>query len=154
MNNSGVERTHDFPADKAKGHIVIGGSIKRAQRNYLAYAKGGGDMYATARDILKWDQALYRDQYLSHESKKLLFDGDPEIYGGYGYGFKVKFYNRGDNKSGKLVRHGGSMYGYVSNVHRYLDDKLTIIILGNIRPYPTMEITTKIEGMFLDSARN
>lgn len=150
MNNSGVERTFEFPKDKAKGYIVENGAFHKAERNYMAYAKGGGDIYASAEDLLKWDQALYKNEYVSAESKRLLFDGNPTVFDGYGYGFKVKPYDRPNSKErGKLVRHGGSMYGYICNVHRYLDDKMTIIVLGNIRPYPIMEITVGIERLML-----
>lgn len=152
MLNSGVERTNDFPKDKAKGYIIEGKNIEKAERNYMAYAKGGGDIYATVGDLYKWDQALYGNKYVSEVSKQLLFDGSPEEYGGYGYGFKIKPYTRNSSgkTEGKLVRHGGSMYGYIANVHRYVDDNLTIIVLGNYRPFPIMEITVAIEKMVLN----
>ena len=56
------------------------------------------------------------------------------------------------DSEGKLVRHGGSMYGFICNIHRYIDDQVTIIILGNVRPYPVMEITKKIEKILLDNS--
>lgn len=147
MTSSGIERTSLIAKDKALGYDLENSIMKRAAANYMAYAKGGGNIYSTVKDILKWDKALYRDNLVSEESKNLMFDGRPGEYGSYGYGFKIKEYIRNvkGDKKGKLVRHGGSMYGYICNVHRYLDDKVTIIILGNMRPYPTMEITQKIE---------
>ena len=147
MTQSGLERTHEFPADKAQGYDVRGEYLIKSERNYMGYAKGGGDMYSNLMDLFKWDQALYQDALVSKKGKALLFDGDPNIYDGYGYGFKIKQYQRNstDKPQGKLVRHGGSMYGYSCNVHRYLDDQVTIIVLGNIRPYPVMEITLAIE---------
>ena len=149
MGSTGIERTYKFPSDKAKGHQVENGEIIPTQRNFMAYAKGGGDMYTNVFDLLKWDQALYLDKFVSKESKTKLFDGTPSIYGGYGYGFKIKYYKRHSNSKpkGKLVRHGGSMYGYICNLHRYIDDGITIIVLGNIRPYPIMEITEGIESI-------
>ncbi len=33
-----------------------------------------------------------------------------------------------------------------------MDDQVTIIVLGNIRPYPVMEITEKIEKILLDNS--
>lgn len=151
MTDSGVERSNDLSWKKARGYEVKDRKLFPASRNYMGYALGSGDMYATARDLLKWDQALYGNVYLSESAKQELFNGHPEQFGGYGYGFKVKHYLRRDGSQGKLVRHGGSMRGFVSNVHRYLDDQLTIIVLGNIRPYPIMEITTAIEQLVLSS---
>jgi CubicO group peptidase (beta-lactamase class C family) len=147
MYNSGIERTHEIAMDKALGYTVNEDKYIKAEDNYMSYAMGGGDIYTTALDILRWDKALYSNHLVKDLSKQLLFDGKPDEFGSYGYGFKVKPYSRSseDKKQGKLVRHGGSMYGYICNIHRYLDDKVLIVILGNIRPYPTMEITVTIE---------
>jgi len=149
MSNTGIERTNDQVLNKASGHDVVEGEFILATPNYMAYAKGGGDMYSTIGDLFKWDQALYSDCLLSDESKELLFDGKVGEYGSYGYGFKVKKYQRNNASmpSGKLVRHGGSMYGYSCNIHRYLDDEVLIVVLGNIRPYPVMDITMEIESL-------
>lgn len=149
MDHSGIQRTNDQIDHRATGYVIEGGTLLPATKNHLAYAMGGGDMYATALDLLKWDQGLYAEKILGQKSIDLLFDGQPSEFGGYGYGFKIKEYTRGANKIGKLVRHGGSMYGFVCNIHRYLDDQVTIILLGNIRPYPVMEITTAIEKILL-----
>lgn len=150
MVDSGLERTYNYPQDKAKGYDVFDGKLVKSERNYMAYAKGGGDIYTTALDLLKWDMALYSEKLVSNDSKDLLFDGTLEDYGGYGYGFKIKYYNRHSNSKGKIVRHGGSMYGYICNINRYLDDQVTIIILGNIRPFPIMEINDAIEVKLYD----
>ena len=152
MNDSGIERTHDIAKDKALGYELKENEFVKANDNYMSYAMGGGDIYSTALDILKWDSALYTNTLVNNTSKQLLFDGKPNEFGTYGYGFKVKEYTRSSSKKplGKLVRHGGSMYGYICNIHRYLDDKVTIIVLGNMRPYPTMEITVAIEKILFE----
>lgn len=147
MHDSGIERTYEIAKDKALGYNLTEGQFVRAEDNYMSYAMGGGDIYSTALDLLTWDTALYTNSLVDSTSKELLFDGKPNEFGSYGYGFKVKEYARSSDssKTGKLVRHGGSMYGYICNIHRYLDDEVTIIVLGNMRPYPTMEITVEIE---------
>tara|TARA_R110002012_G_scaffold72738_1_gene185769 strand:- start:11657 stop:12766 length:1110 start_codon:yes stop_codon:yes gene_type:complete len=149
MSHTGVERTGSKSMNKALGHDMVSGKFIRADENYMAYAKGGGDMYSTVKDLFKWDRALYSNVLVDANSKQQLFDGAPDTFGGYGYGFKVKPYDRNEGKEsqGKLVRHGGSMYGYICNIHRYLDDEVLIVVLGNIRPYPTMEITVAIEDV-------
>ncbi len=151
MNNSGIERTHEIAKDKALGYDLRENEFVKADTNYMSYAMGGGDIYSTTLDILKWDSALYTTTLINDTSKQLLFEGNPNEFGTYGYGFKVKEYTRSSSKSsiGKLVRHGGSMYGYICNIHRYLEDEVTIIVLGNMRPYPTMEITLAIEKKLL-----
>jgi CubicO group peptidase (beta-lactamase class C family) len=149
MHHSGIERTNEIAKDKALGYDVTNGEFVKSDDNFVSYAKGGGDIYATALGILKWDSALYLNTLVNDKSKQLLYNGSPNTYGTYGYGFKVKTYNRSSSNktTGKLVRHGGSMYGYICNIHRYLDDEVLIVVLGNIRPYPTMEITVSIEKL-------
>lgn len=151
MHHSGLERTTEIPDGKATGHEVKDEQFLEAGKNYMGYALGSGDIYTTAEDLLLLDQALYASSFLSEESKKLLFDGRPEEFGGYGYGFRVKAYSRpsAERPGGKLVRHGGTMIGYTCNMSRYLDDQLTIIILGNIRPFPVMEINDAIAEIIL-----
>jgi CubicO group peptidase (beta-lactamase class C family) len=152
MNQSGIQRTNDLIAHRATGYEIEDGKLSPSLKNHLAYAMGGGDIYSTVLDLLKWDQGLYGKDLLNQKSLDLLFDGTPDQYGGYGYGFKIKPYKRNSEAEGKIVRHGGSMYGFICNIHRYIDDQVTIIILGNVRPYPVMEITEKIEKILLDNS--
>jgi len=152
MNQSGIQRTNDLIAHRATGYEMEDGKLSPSAKNHLAYAMGGGDIYSTVLDLLKWDQGLYGKGLLNQKSLDLLFDGTPGQYEGYGYGFKIKPYKRNSEAEGKLVRHGGSMYGFICNIHRYIDDQVTIIILGNVRPYPVMEITEKIEKILLDNS--
>ena len=52
--------------------------------------------------------------------------------------------------TGTLVRHGGSMDGFLSNLHRYLDDDLTVIVLGNQRPFDIRALTRQLKTLALD----
>lgn len=151
MKNSGLERTTEVPDGIAAGHEVKDEQFLEAGKNYTSYALGSGDIYTTADDLLLLDQALYANSFLTGESKTMLFDGKPEVFGGYGYGFRIKAYSRlsAEKPVGKLARHGGTMLGYTCNMSRYLDDQLTIIILGNIRPFPVMEINDAIAEIIL-----
>ena len=62
-------------------------------------------------------------------------------------------YQRGDESasptSGTLIRHGGSMDGFISNLHRYVDDDITVIVLTNIRPFPIRQLTFELKEIAL-----
>jgi len=150
MKNSGVERLSQMPANRAKGYSKNDSRIENDE-NVVSYALGSGDIYSTVEDLLKWDKALYGNKFLSEKSKKQLFAGGSEEFGYYGYGFRIQEYQRGlENKNtGVLARHGGTMDGFMSNFHRYLDDELTVIILGNIRPFSIREMTFEIKEIAL-----
>lgn len=149
MYNSGTTEFDTLSTKKAIGYHV--GNLERTEKNNLSYALGSGNIYSTVEDIYKWDQALYDDAFLSDESKAKAFKGSTEAFGFYGYGFRIREYTRADSTlaKGKLVRHGGTMQGYLANVHRYLDDRVTVIVLGNISMFPIRDLTTELKEIAL-----
>ncbi len=154
MNHSGVERKHNKPKNRAKGYRKMTFGIKNDE-NIVSYALGSGDIYATVEDLYKWDQALDKNTLLSEKSKSLLFDGENEDFGHYGYGFRILEYQRGKGSPdhGTLMRHGGTMNGFMSNLHRYSDDGLTVIVLGNIRTFPIRKMTRELKEIVLGIRR-
>ena len=82
----------------------------------------------------------------------MLFDGENSAFGNYGYGFRITEYQRGKKhlEHGVLMRHGGTMDGFMSNLHRYSDDNLTVIILGNMRTFPIRKMTRELKEIVLD----
>ena len=88
-----------------------------------------GSLYLTARDLLRWDQALYGDSILDTRLRQAAFtpvklnDGSDSPYG---YGWFV------DTVKGRRhISHGGSWQGFRAQLCRYVDDKLTVVVLAN-----------------------
>jgi CubicO group peptidase (beta-lactamase class C family) len=154
MTSSGNERLINIPANRAIGYRTING-VKRRVQNVTAYALGTGDIFSTADDLLKWSNALHRGTLLSEKSKALLFDGGPEDWGYYGYGFRIQPYERAQSllPAGTLIRHGGTMNGFVSNYHYYKEDDLTIILLSNFRNTPIRTLTYRIKEIALNAGQ-
>jgi CubicO group peptidase (beta-lactamase class C family) len=152
MKNSGVERLNNVPVNRSNGYRKGLLGINRAE-NIVSYALGSGDIYSTVDDLLSWEQSLYNSKLLSEESQRLLFSGENNEFGNYGYGFRVRQYQRAiDQNNGTLTRHGGSMNGFLANLHRYTDDKLTVIVLANIRNFPIRNFTFEIKEISLGLA--
>lgn len=150
MHLSGVERKSKYPKKRAKGYRKTTFGIKNHE-NIVSYALGSGDIFSTVEDLYKWDQALYNNTLLSEKSMSLLFDGENSEFGNYGYGFRITEYQRRKGKkNGTLMRHGGTMDGFMSNLHRYSDDKLTVIILGNMRTFPIRKMTRDLKEIALE----
>lgn len=146
MQQSGVERIANPPKNRANGYRKSVFGINRDE-NIVSYALGSGDIYSTVEDLLKWEQALYTTSFLSQQSLDLIFNGESKAFGYYGYGFRIREYQRSSkhNILGKLTRHGGSMDGFSSNLHRYTDDQLTVIILANVRKFPIRTLTFELK---------
>ena len=153
MRNSGVERFGQRAGNRANGYSNETFGIRQDENN-VSLALGSGDIYSTVDDLYRWDQALIGNSLLSAASKELLFKGENEALGYYGYGFRTPPYLRGlpHKEAGKLVRHGGSMDGFLSNYHHYLEDKLTVIVLGNIRPFDIRQLSFELKEIALGTA--
>lgn len=95
----------------------------------LNYITGSGGVYATLEDFFAWDKALYGDDVVSQATLRDAFtryalnNGD-EI--DYGFGWRLDRY-RGHRR----IAHGGSWVGFRTNIARYPDEKLTIVVLTN-----------------------
>ncbi|HEY8690810.1 MAG TPA: serine hydrolase domain-containing protein [Chitinophagaceae bacterium] len=94
--------------------------------------KGFGDknIYSTARDLLKWDQALYTNQIFSAQTLEEAFTPYSNEKAGvknYGFGWRMNIYPNGK----KIIFHGGWWHGNNTMLMRLVQDSATIIILGN-----------------------
>ena len=86
---------------------------------------GSGALFSTVGDLFKLDQALYGEDLLNEETKKLMFTPIGENEYGLGWGVWQRFdKNKHD--------HDGASPGSVAYFSRYPDEKVTIIFLGNI----------------------
>lgn len=152
MKNTGIERISTPPNNRANGYRKGFFGISRDE-NIVSYALGTGDIYSTVEDLFKWEQALYKTNFLSQQSIDQIFNGESQKFGYYGYGFRIREYQRSSehNTLGKLTRHGGSMDGFSSNLHRYIDDKLTVIILANVRKFPIRNLTFELKEIALSA---
>lgn len=150
MKNSGVERLSNIPKNRANGYNKGLFGLNRDE-NIVSYALGSGDIYSTVDDLFSWEQSLYEEALLTKDSVDKLFAPESEKFGHYGYGFRIQAYQRGveEGNTGTLTRHGGSMDGFLANLHRYTDDKLTVIILANVRSFPIRNLTFELKEIAL-----
>lgn len=100
------------------------------QNDKMEGTVGDKNIYATPRDLLKWDQALYTEQFL----RKTLLDSAftpyslerPSVHN-YGLGWRMLLIPNGK----KVIYHFGRWHGFNAAFARLIDEKVTIIILGN-----------------------
>jgi CubicO group peptidase (beta-lactamase class C family) len=90
-----------------------------------------GSLLSTVEDMVKWDAALYSEKLLKKSSLDQMWTpavtkDRADAPFNYGFGWFI------DNYRGhRLVQHSGGTPGFSSVIYRFLDDKLTIIILTN-----------------------
>jgi D-alanyl-D-alanine carboxypeptidase len=96
-----------------------------------AIAFSAGSLLSTAEDMAKWDIALTTEKLLKKSSLSQLWtiattkDGLDAPFN-YGFGWFIDSYH-----GHRLVQHSGGTPGFSSVIYRFIDDKLTVIILTN-----------------------
>jgi len=126
MKNTGYDHND---ASLATGYTGSRGLWRRADPIDMTIPYAAGGLYSTVEDLYRWDQALYTEQLVSRELLDLMFAPHAEMPGpglSYGYGWGV-----GEMNNHQAVGHGGGIDGFATEIRRYIDDKVTIIILSN-----------------------
>lgn len=117
----------EIVANRADGYIWRNGKLTNADV-FLALRPSGAFL-SSVLDLAKWDAALYSDRPLTAATREQMWTPgklNSGVSHTYGFGWEV------DAVGGhKRVQHGGSLTGFRSSIARYLDDKLTVIVLTN-----------------------
>ena len=131
MSESGYDRASAIVKDRASGYSINRPNLDAVNASCwdvsLKYAAGG--LYSTVGDLYKWDQALYTDELISQETMNIIFTSAVSIPGGgglYGYGWIIS-----EQSGHRVIEHSGGVNGFVSDLARYPDDQVTIIVLSN-----------------------
>jgi CubicO group peptidase (beta-lactamase class C family) len=107
------------------------------------YAAGG--LYSTAEDLFRWYEALFNGQVLNEAQlqKMLTAHAISEFGQGSGYGIVV------DEDFGRpWAGGGGGLGGYQAVITRYLDERVTILLIGN-QDTDIFGISYEVEERFL-----
>ncbi|MET0634940.1 MAG: serine hydrolase domain-containing protein [Chitinophagaceae bacterium] len=98
--------------------------------DFLEGTVGDKNVYSTPRDMLKWDQALYTGKFIRQSLLDTAFtpySNETRSIHNYGLGWRLLMIPNGK----KVVYHFGKWHGFTPAFARLIDEKATIIILGN-----------------------
>jgi CubicO group peptidase (beta-lactamase class C family) len=135
----------DVIPHRAAGYEWKGGALKN--QSWVAprlNTTADGSLYLTARDLARWDQALYGEKILDARLRAASFTAAKLNDGAtapYGYGWFVDTI-----KGRRHISHGGAWQGFRAQLCRYVDDKLTVVVLANsdtARPMKFADIFAK-----------
>ncbi len=121
----------DIIPNRAAGYRLVKGQTKNQEWvSPTLNTTADGSLYLTALDLAKWDAALYGEKLLKRSSLEQMWT-PVKLNSGktspYGFGW---FLN--EVQGHRIIEHSGAWQGFVSYIARYVDDKLTVIILANL----------------------
>ena len=124
MKDSGYDSNFTVIPRRAVGYEpgpngpIIAGFI------HMSIPHAAGALYSTTEDLLRWEQGLFGGKLLSAASLQKMIT---PFKNNYALGVTVV------NENGrKVIAHGGGIEGFNTSLAYYPDDKLTVVVLGNL----------------------
>lgn len=124
MVDTGVDNNAVILPKRAQGYSPFDKGIRHAGYTSMTIPFSAGALYSTTADLLKWEQGLFGGKVLTPAS---LAKMTTPFKDNYGFGLFI------NTQSGhKIINHGGGIEGFNTSLAYYPDDKLIVIVLGNL----------------------
>jgi CubicO group peptidase (beta-lactamase class C family) len=131
MTSTRIISDEDIIPHRASGYRLVDGQLKNQEWVSPTFnSTADGTLYFTVLDLEKWDAALYTEKLVKKSSLDQMWtpvtlnDGKKHPYG---FGWGVDQFN-----GHRLLEHGGAWQGFTTDISRYVDDRLTIVVLTNL----------------------
>jgi CubicO group peptidase (beta-lactamase class C family) len=133
MTSTRIISERDIIPHRAAGYELADGQPKNQEWVSPSFnSTADGTLYFTVLDLEKWDAALYTEKLLKRSSLDQMWtvmklnNGQPNK-ANYGFAWDINAVN-----GHKVIEHGGAWQGFTCDISRYVDDKLTIVVLTNL----------------------
>jgi CubicO group peptidase (beta-lactamase class C family) len=150
MQTTRIISEADIVPNRAAGYQLVKGELKN--QDWVApmvNTTADGSLYFSVLDLAKWDAALYGEKLLKRSSLDLMWtpaklkDGSANK-DGYGFGWFL------ENRRGhRVVSHDGAWQGFQTTIARYVDDRLTVVVLTNLADGKPWEIAEHVADIYL-----
>ena len=150
MNSTRIISEADIIPNRAAGYRLVKGQLKNQEWvSPVLNTTADGSLYFSILDLAKWDAALRGGKLLSQASYDrmwtpfVLNDGKPNP-AGYGFGWEIQSVH-----GHRLIEHDGAWQGFNTNISRYVDDNLTIVLLANLDGIHPDDLTHHVAGLLV-----
>lgn len=133
MTATRIISEEDIIPNRSAGYRLVKGELKNQEWVSPTYnTTADGALYFNVLDLAKWDAALYTENLVKRASLDRMWtvfplrDGKPNS-GHYGFAWDVQSVN-----GHRVIQHGGAWQGFTTYIARYLDEKLTVVVLTNL----------------------
>jgi CubicO group peptidase (beta-lactamase class C family) len=147
MTNTHFHDSHTFIVTNGAASYSSDGSGSFRNAFMNSSVVGGGGLYSTARDLIKWlknfddGRVGGRDVLKQMHERGVLNNGKTISYGG---GLSIDRY-----KGVEIVGHGGGTAGWRSDTIRFPSQGVGLVLLGNVDTVDNYELPRRIAEVFL-----
>ncbi len=147
MTTARVLDEADIIPNRAAGYRLVEGKLKNQEWvSPTLNTTADGALYLTVLDMAKWDAALYSEKLLKKSSLDLMWTPaklNDEKTVPYGFGWML-----GEMRGHRVVQHGGVWQGFSAHIVRYIDKKLTVIVLTNLAATAAGTIANGVAALY------
>jgi CubicO group peptidase (beta-lactamase class C family) len=165
MNHTVVfQKGKNEVANRAFGHTKEKDAFKETDQSSTSATLGDGGIYSNLEDLAKWDDALQNHTLLSEKEFQLAITpvklndssdphwpkepNDDNLAPGkpvsYGFGWFLDPY-----EGRQRMWHSGSTVGFYTIIERFMDERLTVIILSNRTNWDREKLALQVADIFL-----
>jgi len=144
MTNTGIDSNAAILPQRAQGYSPSPNGTHHAGYISMTIPFSAGALYSTTGDLLKWEQGLFAGKILSPSSLAKMTTPFKE---NYAMGLTVV-----TRDGHKRIAHGGGIEGFNTALEFYPDDKLIVIVLGNLNGGAPDQISASLGKVALGQA--
>ncbi|MDZ8105622.1 MAG: serine hydrolase domain-containing protein [Nostoc sp. DedQUE12a] len=157
MNASLMNDPKEIVPNRAAGYRLLNSKLVNKPYYSPSVTYSAGGQLSSVADIVKWEQALCRATLLKQSTLDFMWtahfpnQGDDWEKLRYVAGLGWWVLNYGDRR---VVGHNGSILGFASNITRFIDDKITVILFCNLDTISRPDaIAKEIAGYYCPSLK-
>jgi CubicO group peptidase (beta-lactamase class C family) len=147
MTTARIISEADIVPNRAAGYRLADGALKNQEWVApMLNTTADGSLYFTVLDMAKWDAGLAAGKLLKKSSFDQMWtpvrlnDGTSVPYG---FGWMI-----GQENGHPVIHHGGAWQGFSTHFARYVDQKLSVIVLTNLAGAGSSTIATGVARLY------
>ena len=150
LNATVYDRHGRIIPNRARGYAIWGERRFNAPFVSMTQPFAAGALASTAGDLIRWQRALVGGEVLKAETFGQMTAPGRLANGKetrYGFGCFLESF-----EGGTVVRHGGGIPGFVSELAWFREMDLTVVVLSNSNRGRPREVARKIAGLFSEKS--
>ncbi len=152
MSTTRVISEAEIIPHRAAGYRLVDGQLRNQEWvSPTVNTTADGSLYFSILDLAKWDAALTGSRLLQPSSLQQMWtvarlsDGKPNS-GHYGFGWFIETRN-----GRRIVEHEGQWQGFETQISRYVDSGLTVVVLTNLDSARPQRIADRVAAAYLSA---
>jgi CubicO group peptidase (beta-lactamase class C family) len=150
MSSSGGDKNDLLISNKAKGYVAKNGKLIQASFDNMETLMGSGNLYSTVNDIYKYYRALEDSLLLNSRSRQQFLTPPPgnmiramtPASGAYACGIIADTLEKRP-----FFTHGGSLYGFTSDITFFFEEKAVFVVLSNNEESPAWNLSQGLRAI-------